>query len=69
MTNKYEQAKKLAEDNYSTWGQWVVECMGMKEITASFQRYDESGEMTLNEWVEIREAVGDHHQDIMDTAW
>jgi len=59
-----KKAKKLAYENYSSWGQWVIECMTDAEIAA-----DIAEAKSFEEWLEIRIIVGEHHQEIMDTAW
>jgi hypothetical protein len=58
------EAKKLASENYSTWGQWVVECFSDAELREDLAEFD-----TLDDWVEIRVAVGEHHAEIENTAW
>jgi hypothetical protein len=60
----WEKGKKLAMENYETWGQWVIECMTDEEIAEDIAEHE-----SFKEWVEIRIIVGEHHQEIMDTAW
>jgi hypothetical protein len=61
--DKVEQAKKLAMDNYDSWGQFVIECMTDNEIEASL--FD----LTLEEWVKIREDVGGYFREIERTKF
>lgn len=58
-----ELAKKAAQDHYNTWGQFVIECMTDNEIEASL--FD----LTLEEWIKIREDVGGYFQDIERTKF
>lgn len=51
MENKVQKAKELAEENYSEWGQWVVECMTDEEVQ------EDIGNSTIEEWVEIRKKI------------
>jgi hypothetical protein len=46
------QVKQMAEDNYDSWGQYVVECYTDEEIVKDLANFD-----TLEEWVDIRIAV------------
>lgn len=58
-----EKAKKLAEENYETWGQWVIECMSDSEILKSI------GDQSLEEWVGIQEAVASVYREVEDTRF
>ena len=46
------KVKKLAQDNYETWGQYVVECYTDEEL-----RQDLSDFSTVEEWIEVRISV------------
>ena len=46
------KVKKLAQDNYETWGQYVVECYTDEEL-----REDLSDFSTVEEWVDVRISV------------
>jgi hypothetical protein len=46
------EAKKLANDNYESWGQYVVECYTDEEL-----KEDLSDFATLQEWIDIRISV------------
>lgn len=46
------RAKKLAQDNYETWGQYVVECYTDEELTEDLSDFS-----TLEEWIDIRISV------------
>jgi hypothetical protein len=48
------QVKQMAEDNYDSWGQYVVECYTDEEIVKDLANFD-----TLEEWVDIRIAVAE----------
>ena len=63
-TELIAKAKKLAMDNYTEWGQWVVECMDDAALAEDLADFD-----TLDEWVEIRKRVADAHGEIENTAW
>jgi len=52
------EAKKLAQDNYVGWGQYVVECYEDSELAESLESFD-----TLEDWVEIRIAVAEVYAD------
>jgi hypothetical protein len=47
------KAKKLSEENYETWGQWVVECMTDEELQAELEEFE-----TFQAWLDIRITVG-----------
>jgi len=44
-----DKAKKLANDNYETWGQYIVECYEDSELAESLEDFN-----SLDEWVEVR---------------
>ena len=46
------KAKKLAQDNYETWGQWIVECCDDNELALDLANFN-----TLEEWVDVRISV------------
>ena len=48
------QVKQMAEDNYDSWGQYVVECYTDKELVKDLADFE-----TLEEWVDIRIAVAE----------
>lgn len=52
------KAKKLANDNYESWGHWVVECFGDKELAEDLSDFE-----TLEEWVDIRIAIAGIHEE------
>lgn len=58
------EAKKLANDNYSSWGQWVIECLDDEELLEEIIDFD-----TIEDWIEIREQVADAHREIENTAF
>lgn len=43
------EAKKLANDNYESWGQYIVECYEDGDLKESLESFD-----TLEDWVEVR---------------
>ena len=59
-----DYAKKLAGENYETWGQWVIECMSDSELLEDTLDYD-----TIKDWVDMRKGVGSVFKEIEDTAW
>jgi hypothetical protein len=48
------EAKRLAQDNYEGWGQYVVECYEDSELAESLESFD-----TLEDWIEIRITVAE----------
>lgn len=46
------KAKELAEKNYSTWGQYIVECYTDNELAEELADHK-----TLAAWVKTRKAV------------
>lgn len=48
------RVRKMAEDNYDSWGQYVVECYTDKELVNDLADFN-----TLQEWVDIRIAVAE----------
>lgn len=59
-----EKAKKLAEENYSTWGQWVIECYTDSELGENLEDF-----RTIEEWVKVRQDVAGYYKEIESTAW
>ena len=47
-----DRAKKMATDNYDTWGAQVIEAMNDTELVASLERAS-----TLAHWVRIQKLV------------
>ena len=64
MEKTVENAKKMAMDNYETWGHWVVECYTNDELQEELDEFD-----TLKSWINIRISVADARKEIEDTAW
>ena len=56
------EAKILAEENYHTWGQYIVECYTGEELAEQLAEFD-----TLEEWVEIRQRVAEIYEERMST--
>jgi len=52
------KAKKLAHDNYESWGQYIVECYTDSELAESLESFD-----TLEDWIEVRIAVAEVYAD------
>ena len=64
VTNELlNNAKNLAQDNYETWGQYIVECYTDEELKESLVDYD-----TLEEWVEIRKRVAEVYEE-RSSSW
>ena len=59
-----KEAKQLADDNYSAWGQWVTECMSDDEI-----REDLASMKSLKAWVAIRKRIASAYSEIENTAF
>ena len=58
-----EKAKRLAEENYESWGQWVIECMSDSDIL------DSIGTQTLEEWAELQESVAGIYREVEDSKF
>ena len=58
------QVKQMAQDNYETWGQYIVECYTDKELADNLSDFD-----TLEEWIEIRKSVADVLEERWDSGW
>ena len=56
--------KNLAQDNYETWGQYIVECYTDDELKESLVDYD-----TLEEWVEIRKRVAEIYEERLSSKY
>lgn len=65
MNELVAEAKRLANVNYSTWGQWVVETMTNEEIAESLEDCNND----INEFVERRIRVANYYSEIESTAW
>lgn len=53
-----EKAKKLAMENYETWGHWVVEAYTDEELLDDLKDFG-----TVEEWVEIRKRVAEVYRE------
>lgn len=58
-----DRVKNLSEDNYETWGQYIVECYTDEELKESLVDYD-----TLEKWIEIRKRVADVYEERL-SSW
>ena len=52
------EAKKLSQDNYESWGQYIVECYTDDELKESLESFD-----NLEDWIEVRIAVAEVYAD------
>jgi hypothetical protein len=52
------KAKKLANDNYETWGQYIVECYEDSELAESLEDFT-----SLDEWVEVRISIANIYEE------
>lgn len=48
------EAKKLAQDNYERWGQYVIECYTDSELEKNLSDFD-----SIKDWVDIRIRIAD----------
>lgn len=58
------EAKKLAKENYETWGDTVVECYELSELVESLEDCE-----SLDEWVQLMKDVHGIREDIAATAF
>jgi hypothetical protein len=58
------EAKKLAKENYETWGDTVVECYELSELVESLEDCE-----SLDEWVQLMKDVHGIREDIEATAF
>jgi hypothetical protein len=58
------KAKKLAMENYETWGNWIIEGFTDEELLDDLKDFD-----TIEEWVEIRKRVAEARDEITNTKW
>lgn len=58
------EAKRLASENYDTWGDTVVECYELEELVESLGDCD-----SLEDWVELQKTVAGIREDIEATAF
>jgi hypothetical protein len=59
-----KKAMALALENYSTWGQWVVECYETKELEKELKEFN-----SLEEWVEMKKIVTGVYSEIENTQF
>lgn len=52
------EAKRLAKDNYASWGQYIVECYEDSELVESLEDFD-----SLDEWVEVRISIANIYEE------
>ena len=52
------EAKKLAQDNYESWGQYIVESYEDSELAESLKDFD-----SLAEWVEVRISIANIYEE------
>ena len=64
MKKTLENAKKLALDNYETWGQWVIETYEDSDLQDQLDEYE-----TLEQWVVLRVSIANAFKEIEDTAF
>jgi hypothetical protein len=57
-TDLIDKAKKLANDNYETWGQYIVECYEDSELAESLEDFD-----SLEEWIEVRISIANIYEE------
>ena len=57
-TDLIDKAKKLANDNYETWGQYIVECYEDSELAESLEDFN-----SLDEWVEVRISIANIYEE------
>lgn len=57
---------KLAQDNYETWGDWVVECQTIAELTEQFANGTYAN---VRDAVKAAKAYADYADEIKATAW
>ena len=58
------EAKRLASENYDTWGDTVVECYELHELVDSLAEC-----ASLEDWVQVMKDVADVRADIEATAF
>ena len=58
------EAKKLAYDNYESWGQYIVECYTDEELEECLEDFD-----SLEEWVEVRIRVANVLEERESSWW
>ena len=58
------KAKNLAEENYETWGQYIVECYTDEELAEDLYEIG-----TMEEWVEIRKSVANVIEERRNSGW
>jgi hypothetical protein len=52
------KAKKLAHDNYESWGQYIVECYTDSELAESLEDFD-----SLEDWIEVRISIANIYEE------
>lgn len=52
------EAKKLANDNYESWGQYIVECYTDEELEECLEDFN-----SLDEWVEVRISIANIYEE------
>ena len=52
------EAKKLANNNYESWGQYIVECYEDSELAESLEDFD-----SLEEWIEVRISIANIYEE------
>jgi hypothetical protein len=57
------EAKRLAEENYSTWGQWVIECYTDQELQDELDEH-----ASLKDWVEFRKTLASIYEE-REAGW
>lgn len=58
------QVKQIAQDNYETWGQYIVECYTDTELADNLSDFD-----TLEEWIDVRKSVANIFEERWDSGW
>ena len=52
------KAKKLASENYESWGQYIVECYTDEELEECLEDFH-----SLEEWAEVRLTIANIHKE------
>lgn len=59
-----KKAMTLALENYSTWGQYVVECYEIKELEKELEEFN-----SLEDWIEMKKITASIYSEIEKTRF
>jgi hypothetical protein len=58
------KAKRLANENYESWGHWIVEAYSDDELSEHLGEFE-----SLEKWVDVRISIAEIHEERINDRW